>query len=202
MTEQVYGADMVPKIDRDVEDAQIRNQPPAAVGNPRGTSLVEQLKARFKGYDEQRLGKIRLNARNGAPVWLELDLDISEDELKVYREKAKGGNRAARRNRGGQEQGDVSLALVTARILNDRNTRVWFDDPAEGGKPLTDAEGDPLTVYSEEWLAITGSDDPVAGLRALFGDWTLIDGGEDYMELAGVGEGSEIVNPTSGSSGD
>lgn len=195
MTEQVFGA-----VDRQVEDAQIRGNPPLAVGNPRTGSLLDQLKERFKGYDEERLGKIKLTARNGAPVWLELDLDIDEDTLKDYRDRAKG-NRAARRSKG-KDHGDVSLVRVTARILSDRNTRVWFDDPTNGGAPVNDPEGDPLTVHADEWLAITGNTDPVQALRDLFGDWAVINAGEDYMELAGVDGGSEIVNPTSGSSGD
>lgn len=198
MTDQVFG-----HVDRDTENAQIQSNPPIAVGNPRGTSLLDQLKERFKGYDEERLGKIKLTARNGAPVWLELDLDIDEDTLKDYRDKAKG-NRAARRGKN-KDAGDVSLVRVTARILSDRNTRVWFDDPEQGGTHIMDTDEqhpDPLTVHSDEWLAITGSHDPVQGLRDLFGDWALINAGEDYMELAGVDGGSEIVNPTSGSSGD
>ena len=198
MTEQVYGADMVPqKIDRQVEDAQIRNQPPAAVGNPRGGSVLTQLQSLFKGYDDEHTTVLSARAKSGAQFWFEFDVDVTEEDLLEYGKA--GQSRANRRN---NQAAPASKAKVMARTLSDRNTKVYTTDPADQGLPLRDAEDDLLTVHSDEWLQALGVDDPVAGLRALFGDVKLTILYNEFMDAVGHIGDPEAVDPTRDSSGD
>jgi len=194
MTEQTFGG-----YDRDTEDAQIRHQPPAAVGNPgKGGSVLDQLKAVFNGHDTTRHTIVKAKARHGATFWLEFNLDIDEDDLREYSQAGK--NRAARRK--GKGDGDVSLTKSAAHGINAKNTRVWIADPAEA-EPMLDEDGDPLTVHSDEWLTALGTEDPIEGLRALFGDFVLREIFDEYLAATGFNSGeTELVDPTRASSGD
>lgn len=190
----VFGA-----YDRDVEDQQIKAQPPAAVGNPGKTSILEQLTAKFAGYDDDHTTTLNAYTKSGARVWLEFDVDVTEDDLREYRKA--GTNRAARR--AGTAPEDIAKAPVAARTLSDRNTRVWFTDPdTKGSEPLQDTEGDPLTVHSEEWLASIKREDPVDGLRALFGDVKVLVLYQEFLDAAAHIGDPQGVDPTRGASGD
>lgn len=184
-------------IDRTVEDQQIRHQPPAAVGNPRGGSVLDQLTALFKGYDEQHTAVLPARAKTGAQFWFEFDLDITEEDIQAYGEE--GQNRAARRN--GKTPNPLK-SKVYARTLSDRNTAVYTTDPANGGTPLLDDEGDNVTVHSDWWLQALGADDPIKGLRDLFGDVKVTALYFDFMDAVGHIGDPEAVDPTRDTSGD
>lgn len=166
-------------FDRDTEEKDIAREGMAASGNPtRSGSPLDVLKAKFARLDEQRTKVLPVTARNGESFWLELDLDISEDELDRYRERADRANRAQRR----AGESDISMAVLSGNVISEKNTRMWGEDPLDedgdllpGAAPLADEEGAPITVHSEEWCEALGFQrDPVGGLRHLLGDFTLI----------------------------
>lgn len=187
-------------FDRDEEDQDIAREKVVNTGEPKkhAGSVLDQLRAKFAGLDDQRTQVFRHTLRNGTPIWVELDTDITEDEVQSYRDQAKVGNRAARRN----GQADSSNALYAAALINGKNTRLWFEDPQAGGEPLTDLDGDPLTVHSKEWLEALSlpADQPLEGLREVFGDPRLVSLSGEYQEIA-MGDGATAVNPTRGRSG-
>lgn len=190
-THQVFGA-----VDRDTEDAQIHANPPAAVGNPRGGSVLDQLQTLFKGYDEQHTAVLPARAKSGTQFWFEFDLDITEEDIQSY--QTEGQNRAG--NRAGKTQ--PLKAKVYARTLSDRNLKVYTEDPEQGGKPLLDPENYPLTVHSEEWLQALKIENPTEALRALLGDVKLTALYFSFMEAVGHIGDPEAVDPTRDSSGD
>ena len=166
-------------IDRTTEDKDIAREGMAATGNPtRGGSPLDILKAKFKGLDEQRTKVLPVVARNGEQFWLELDLDISEDDMNTYTERADRANRAQRR----AGQSDISQAVLAGNVISEKNTRMWAVNPLDeddkvlaGVAPVTDEEGAPLTVHSKEWCEALGfPGDPVGGLRHLLGDFSLV----------------------------
>lgn len=178
-------------FDRDTEDQDIAREGLAASGNPtRGGSPLDLLKNKFAGLDKQRTKVLPVGARNGQTFWLELDLDVTEDEMDQYRSRADRASRADRR--AGKR--DISDALLSANLINERNVRVWADNPLdEDGNllpdvsPVMDSEGDPITVHSEEWCEALGyPGDPIGGLRHLINDFTL---------TALFGTYSNFVNP-------
>ena len=76
-------------IDRTTEDKDIEREGMAATGNPtRGGSPLDILKAKFRGLDQQRTKVLPVVARNGEQFWLELDLDVTEDDMNTYTERA------------------------------------------------------------------------------------------------------------------
>lgn len=166
-------------IDRTTEDKDIAREGMAATGNPtRGGSPLDILKAKFKGLDEQRTKVLPVVARNGEQFWLELDLDVTEDDMNTYTERADRANRAQRR----AGQSDISQAVLAGNVISEKNTRMWAVDPMDkddkvlaGVAPVVDTEGDPITVHSEEWCEALGfPSDPVGGLRHLLGDFSLV----------------------------
>ena len=166
-------------IDRTTEDKDIAREGMAATGNPtRGGSPLDILKAKFKGLDQQRTKVFAVAARNGEPFWLELDLDITEDDMTTYEERADRANRAQRR----AGQSDISPAVLAGNVISEKNTRMWATNPLDeddkvlpGVTPLVDEQGDPITVHSEEWCEALGyPGDPVGGLRHLLGDFSLV----------------------------
>lgn len=187
-------------FDRDQEDADIIREKVVNTGEPKAHTgtVLDQLRAKFKGLDEQRTQIFKHTLRNGEDVWVELDTDLTEDQVREYRDQARVGNRAARRS----GQADSSDALFAAAIVNAKNTRLWFQDPNDGGEPLTDLDGDPLTVHSKEWLQALSlpEDQPLEGLREVFGDLKLVSLSNVYQDIA-VGDGATAVNPTRGKSG-
>lgn len=182
-------------IDRDAEDQDIAREGIVATGKPtKGGGVLSQLKAKFAKLDEDRRRIFKVAARNGEMFWLELDTDIHEDELRDARKRSEVGTRAEKR----AGTADVSMAMLAGEIVNLKNTRLWAEDPAAGGEPLEDSEGDELTVHSEEWCELLDNPrDPVGGLRHLFGDMKLVDFFNTYSEVAGIGEdGASVVDPT------
>ena len=166
-------------IDRTTEDKDIAREGMAATGNPtRGGSPLDILKAKFKGLDEQRTKVLPVAARNGEAFWLELDLDITEDEVNTYEERADRANRAQRR----AGQSDISQAVLAGNVISEKNTRMWAANPLDkddkvlaGVDPVVDEEGRPVTVHSKEWCEALGfPGDPVGGLRHLLGDFSLV----------------------------
>ena len=166
-------------IDRTTEDKDIAREGMAATGNPtRGGSPLDILKAKFKGLDQQRTKVFAVAARNGEPFWLELDLDITEDDMTTYEERADRANRAQRR----AGQSDISQAVLAGNVISEKNTRMWAVNPLDKDDkvlpsvaPVVDSEGDPITVHSEEWCEALGfPGDPVGGLRHLLGDFSLV----------------------------
>lgn len=117
-------------------------------------------------------------ARNGESFWLELDLDITEDNMNAYTERADRANRAQRR----AGQSDISQAVLAGNVISEKNTRMWAENPLDdddkvkpGVDPVLDSDGDPITVHSEEWCEALGyPGDPVGGLRHLLGDFSLV----------------------------
>lgn len=166
-------------IDRTAEDKDIAREGMAATGNPtRGGSPLDVLKAKFKGLDEQRTKVLPVVARNGEAFWLELDLDVTEDDMNTYTDRADRANRAQRR----AGQSDISQAVLAGNVISEKNTRMWAVNPLDkddkvlaGVAPVVDEEGDPLTVHSKEWCEALGyPGDPVGGLRHLLGDFSLV----------------------------
>ena len=166
-------------IDRTTEDKDIEREGMAATGNPtRGGSPLDILKAKFRGLDQQRTKVFAVAARNGEPFWLELDLDITEDDMTTYEERADRANRAQRR----AGQSDISQAVLAGNVISEKNTRMWAENPLDdddkvkpGVDPVLDSDGDPITVHSEEWCEALGfPGDPVGGLRHLLGDFSLV----------------------------
>lgn len=166
-------------IDRTAEDKDIAREGMAATGNPtRGGSPLDILKAKFRGLDQQRTKVLPVVARNGEQFWLELDLDVTEDDMNTYTERADRANRAQRR----AGQSDISQAVLAGNVISEKNTRMWAVDPLDkddkvlpGVDPVVDSEGDPITVHSEEWCEALGfPGDPVGGLRHLLGDFSLV----------------------------
>ncbi|MBD4590664.1 hypothetical protein GUG55_13690, partial [Xanthomonas citri pv. citri] len=88
-----------------------------------------------------------------------------------FTERADRANRAQRR----AGQSDISQAVLAGNVVSEKNTRMWAVNPlGEDDKvlpsvaPVTDSEGDPITVHSEEWCEALGyAGDPVGGLRHL-----------------------------------
>lgn len=166
-------------IDRTTEDKDIEREGMAATGNPtRGGSPLDILKAKFRGLDQQRTKVLPVVARNGEQFWLELDLDVTEDDMNTYTERADRANRAQRR----AGQSDISQAVLAGNVISEKNTRMWAVNPLDkddkvlpGVDPVADTEGDPITVHSEEWCEALGfPGDPVGGLRHLLGDFSLV----------------------------
>lgn len=166
-------------IDRTTEDKDIAREGVAATGNPtRGGSPLDILKAKFRGLDQQRTKVLPVVARNGEQFWLELDLDVTEDDMNTYTERADRANRAQRR----AGQSDISQAVLAGNVISEKNTRMWAVNPLDkddkvlpGVDPVADTEGDPITVHSEEWCEALGfPGDPVGGLRHLLGDFSLV----------------------------
>ena len=166
-------------IDRTAEDKDIAREGMAATGNPtRGGSPLDILKAKFKGLDQQRTKVLPVVARNGEQFWLELDLDVTEDDMNTYTERADRANRAQRR----AGQSDISQAVLAGNVISEKNTRMWAANPLDKDDkvlpsvaPVADTEGDPITVHSEEWCEALGfPGDPVGGLRHLLGDFSLV----------------------------
>ena len=178
-------------IDRTTEDKDIAREGMAATGNPtRGGSPLDVLKAKFKGLDQQRTKVLPVVARNGEAFWLELDLDITEDEMSTFTERADRANRAQRR----AGQSDISQAVLAGNVVSEKNTRMWAVNPlGEDDKvlpsvaPVADTEGDPITVHSEEWCEALGyAGDPVGGLRHLLGDFGLVAVFNTYSQSVGT----------------
>lgn len=166
-------------IDRTAEDKDIEREGMAATGNPtRGGSPLDILKAKFRGLDQQRTKVLPVVARNGEQFWLELDLDVTEDDMNTYTERADRANRAQRR----AGQSDISQAVLAGNVISEKNTRMWAVNPLDKDDkvlpdvaPVADTEGDPITVHSEEWCEALGfPGDPVGGLRHLLGDFSLV----------------------------
>lgn len=166
-------------IDRTAEDKDIAREGMAATGNPsRGGSPLDILKAKFRGLDQQRTKVLPVVARNGEQFWLELDLDVTEDDMSTYTERADRANRVQRR----AGQSDISQAVLAGNVIAEKNTRMWATDPLDKDDkvlpnvaPVADTEGDPITVHSEEWCEALGfPGDPVGGLRHLLGDFGLV----------------------------
>lgn len=166
-------------IDRTAEDKDIAREGMAATGNPtRGGSPLDVLKAKFKGLDEQRTKVLPVVARNGEQFWLELDLDVTEDDMNTYTDRADRANRAQRR----AGQSDISQAVLAGNVISEKNTRMWAANPLDkddkvlaGVAPVVDSDGDPITVHSQEWCEALGyPGDPVGGLRHLLGDFSLV----------------------------
>ena len=166
-------------IDRTTEDKDIEREGMAATGNPtRGGSPLDILKAKFKGLDQQRTKVLPVVARNGEQFWLELDLDVTEDDMNTYTDRADRANRAQRR----AGQSDISQAVLAGNVISEKNTRMWAANPLDKDDkvlpsvaPVADTEGDPITVHSEEWCEALGfPGDPVGGLRHLLGDFSLV----------------------------
>ena len=166
-------------IDRTTEDKDIEREGMAATGNPtRGGSPLDILKAKFRGLDQQRTKVLPVVARNGEQFWLELDLDVTEDDMNTYTDRADRANRAQRR----AGQSDISQAVLAGNVISEKNTRMWAVNPLDkddkvlpGVDPVADSEGDPITVHSEEWCEALGfPGDPVGGLRHLLGDFSLV----------------------------
>lgn len=178
-------------IDRTTEDKDIAREGMAATGNPtRGGSPLDILKAKFKGLDQQRTKVFAVAARNGEPFWLELDLDITEDDMTTYEERADRANRSQRR----AGQSDISPAVLAGNVISEKNTRMWATNPLDeddkvlpGVTPLVDEQGDPITVHSEEWCEALGfPGDPVGGLRHLLNDFGLIALYKTYSNFVGT----------------
>lgn len=166
-------------IDRTAEDKDIAREGMAATGNPtRGGSPLDVLKKKFQGLDQQRTKVLPVVARNGEQFWLELDLDVTEDDMNTYTERADRANRAQRR----AGQSDISQAVLAGNVISEKNTRMWAANPLDKDDkvlpsvaPVADTEGDPITVHSEEWCEALGfPGDPVGGLRHLLGDFSLV----------------------------
>ena len=166
-------------IDRTAEDKDIAREGMAATGNPtRGGSPLDILKAKFRGLDQQRTKVLPVVARNGEAFWMELDLDVTEDDMNTYTERADRANRAQRR----AGQSDISQAVLAGNVISEKNTRMWAVNPLDKDDkvlpsvaPVADTEGDPITVHSEEWCEALGfPGDPVGGLRHLLGDFSLV----------------------------
>lgn len=166
-------------IDRTTEDKDIEREGMAATGNPtRGGSPLDILKAKFRGLDQQRTKVLPVVARNGEQFWLELDLDVTEDDMNTYTDRADRANRAQRR----AGQSDISQAVLAGNVISEKNTRMWAVNPLDKDDkvlpnvaPVVDSEGDPITVHSQEWCEALGfPGDPVGGLRHLLGDFSLV----------------------------
>lgn len=179
---------------RDTEDQDIEREGTVAVGSPTGGSLLEQLRSKFEKLDKTRHKIIKVVAKNGEPFWLELVIDIDEDELREARKRSEVGTRAEKR----AGTAEVSMARLGAEIINLQNTRIWAADPATGAAPVADGEGDDLMTRSREWCELLDHPgDPIGALQYLLGDMALVDLFNVYSDVAGLGEdGATVVDPT------
>ena len=185
-------------FDRDQEDQDIVREGVVNTGQPKSTgSVLDQLRAKFDRLDEQRTEVFRTRLKNGSSLWLELVIDITEDEVQGFSRQAERGNRESRRS--GK---NTSSVLLAAAVINAKNTRVWFEDPAKGGAPVLDTDGDPLTVHSREWLEALSlpEDRPLDGLRETLGDPGVLDLHAVYNEVV-AGDGASVADPTPARSG-
>lgn len=185
-------------FDRDQEDQDIAREGVVNTGQPKSTgSVLDQLRAKFDRLDEQRTEVFRTRLKNGSSLWLELVIDITEDEVQAFSRQAERGNRESRRS--GKS---TSSVLLAAAVINAKNTRLWFEDPAKGGAPVLDADGDPLTVHSREWLEALSlpEDRPLEGLRETLGDPGVLDLHGVYNEVV-AGDGASVADPTPARSG-
>lgn len=186
--------------DRDEETQDILDNPPASVGNPGAGSVLSQLKARFAKLDEKATTFIR--AENRGPddlgLWLEIDKDITLTLLNQYRE-AERGNRAARRT----GDGTINMDRVHARILVEHCVGIYAGDPRENA-PVQDDQGRPVILRDEQWINDLGCPgDPISAVLRLFGSGHARTIAGTALVEAGIdGDLAEVVDPTTGSSGD
>ena len=185
--------------DRDDEAQDILDNPPASVGNPGAGSVLSQLKARFAKLDEKATTYIR--AQNRGPddigLWLEVDKDITITEIQGYQDTER--NRAARR--AGEKAFNVDR--VNARIITEKCVGIYVGDPRENA-PVQDADGRRVILRDEQWVSDLGyPGNPVGAALHLFGSGHVRTIAGTALVEAGIdGDLAEVVDPTTGSSGD
>lgn len=177
---------------RDVEDASILRNPPAAVGNPNGASVADDLGDLFKDEDSDHFRTYKAVAPNGAVLALQFDINLDGEEYTRY-QKVADGNRAARR-RGNTQ--DTKPWLSAAAMLAEKSTKITN---LTSGRTYTDSQGRNVTMTSEEWLAQAGfPNDPVNAALKVFGFPQIVSLGNAYIVDTGLDAEAERVDPTSG----
>lgn len=146
-------------IDRDVEDTQIhKNTVNAPMELGKTGSMLDQFKARVQKKDKNRY-RVFPVATVGEPIWLELDMDFDEEDFKRIRVISDEGNREQRRA-DKPRVGTKSMHQSVARIINDKTTSIYFEDPENGGQKLCNDDGQIVTFLDPEIReSITGHAD-------------------------------------------
>lgn len=179
-------------FDRADETQDIRDNPPAAIGNPGGSTLADSLEDLFVAKIDHHV-QFPATAPNGAELILEFDTELTGEEFNRYQKIAQG-NRAARR--GGAGSSDVKPWLSAAAMLSEKSTRITHKAT---GKVYQDPKGHPLTLVSEEWLTLAGAPaDPINANLLFFGFPQVIALGNAYMRATGLDNEVDAVDPTNG----
>lgn len=177
--------------DRDTENQNILTNPPAAVGNPGAGTVADDLASLFQDSDGDHYVTFKATAPNGSVLALEFDTNLEPEEWTRY-QKLASGNRASRR--GSTTGSDGKPWLSAAAMVAEKSTKITN---LATGKVYTDAEGDPLTLRSEEWLALAERPgDPIAAALKFFGFTQVVTLGNGYVEATGLDDEVERIDPT------
>lgn len=178
--------------DRAEEDAQIKANPPAAVGNPGTGSVASDLADLFTARDDDHYVEFKATAPNGANLALEFDTDLTPEEWARFQRMATG-NRKTRRS-GATDNTPSEAWRSAAAMIATKSTKITNLDR---DMVYRDNDGDLLTLRSTEWLDHAGCPaDPIGAALKFFGFAQVVRLGTGYVEATGLDEEAERVDPT------
>lgn len=184
MSENAFG-----HYDREAESEQIIYNPPAAVGNPAGSTVADDLADLFKARDDDHYATFKAIAPNGAELALEFDTNLEAEEWQRFQKIAQG-NRKARR---GGETGNAEPWKSAAAMISEKSTKITH---LATGKVYEDADGDQLTLRSLEWLEMAGHPEhPINATLSFFGFSQVVTLGNAYVEATGLDDEVERIDP-------
>ena len=114
---------------------------------------------------------------------LEFSTRISTAELNGWRKRAQG-----------KRKDDVDAGRLNALVLAHKNVAMY-----QGGKKVTDDDGDAVTLTSQEILDLTDTRTAVDAILTLLGDGYVSSLGDEIITAAGFGQ-DVPEDPTGGSS--
>lgn len=178
--------------DRETENDIIRRNPPAAVGDPAGTSIIDTLESLFEERDNDHFTEFEAVAPNGSVLLLQFDTNLTAEEYERFNKVAESGNRAARRS--GRTESKPWLSA--AAMISEKSTRI---KNKATGKVYKDAQGDQLTLVADEWLSLAGCPgDPITATLKFFGFPQVVALGNGYVQDTGLDTEAQRVDPTRG----
>lgn len=178
--------------DRATEDEKIRANPPAAVGDPAGATVVDTLESLFEERDTDHFTEFEAVAPNGATLLLQFDTNLTAEEYQRFNKIAETGNRSGRRS----GRTETKPWLSAAAMLSEKSTRI---KNKATGKVYKDAQGDELTLVSEEWLTLAKCPgDPINATLQFFGFPQVVALGNGYVQDTGLDTEAQRVDPTHG----
>lgn len=114
---------------------------------------------------------------------LEFSTRISTAELSGWRKRAQG-----------KKKDDLDAGRLNALVLAHKNVAMY-----QQGKQVTDEDGDPMVLTSQDILDLTDTRTAVDAILALLGDGYVSSLGDEIVTAAGFGQ--EVAeDPTGGSS--